>query len=252
MLLANVFKHFEKNGEFFCFAGQLNQAVMGMFNLYRASQVLFQEENILEDAKSFSSKYLTKKRVANELLDKWIITKDLSGEVGYALDVPWYASLPRLETRFYLEQYGGENDVWIGKTLYRMPYVNNDVYLELAKLDYNYCQAMHYDEWEEIQSGKGGSQWHDEGNKSKREAELLVEIINLTAGNWTKDVHLNPEYNKLLDVTNIICTGLRNFQSIRLIMNTSFMLRSACLDRQSVFRVIVCDRRFGQNYILEL
>jgi len=40
-------------------------------------------------------------------------------QVGYALDVPWYASLPRLETRFYLEQYGGENDVWIGKTLYR-------------------------------------------------------------------------------------------------------------------------------------
>jgi len=39
--------------------------------------------------------------------------------VGYALDVPWYASLPRLEARFYLEHYGGENDVWIGKTLYR-------------------------------------------------------------------------------------------------------------------------------------
>lgn len=40
-------------------------------------------------------------------------------QVGYALDVPWYASLPRLETRFYIEQYGGEEDVWIGKTLYR-------------------------------------------------------------------------------------------------------------------------------------
>ena len=39
--------------------------------------------------------------------------------MGYALDVPWYASLARVETRFYLEQYGGEDDVWIGKTLYR-------------------------------------------------------------------------------------------------------------------------------------
>ncbi|MCI08651.1 ent-copalyl diphosphate synthase chloroplastic-like, partial [Trifolium medium] len=107
------------SGQFFCFPGQLNQAVTGMFNLYRASQVLFKGEKILEDAKNFSAKFLTKKRDANELLDKWIITKDLPGEVGYALDVPWYASLPRLETRFYLEQYGGENDVWIGKTLYR-------------------------------------------------------------------------------------------------------------------------------------
>lgn len=80
--LAEVFKHFEKDGEFFCFAGQLNQAVTGMFNLYRASQVLFKGEEILENAKSFSAKYLTEKRHANELLDKWIITKDLPGEVS--------------------------------------------------------------------------------------------------------------------------------------------------------------------------
>ncbi|GKF74472.1 Ent-copalyl diphosphate synthase, chloroplastic, partial [Tanacetum coccineum] len=51
------------------------------------------------------------KRSRNELLDKWVISKDLPGEVGYALDVPWYASLPRLEARYYLEQYGGDDDV---------------------------------------------------------------------------------------------------------------------------------------------
>jgi len=91
-----VFKHFEKSGEFFCFAGQLNQAVTGMFNLYRASQVLFQEEKILEDAKNFSAKYLTKKRAANELLDKWIITKDLPREVSsnfIPTDLKFYGSI---------------------------------------------------------------------------------------------------------------------------------------------------------------
>ncbi|KAK6141460.1 hypothetical protein DH2020_024820 [Rehmannia glutinosa] len=116
---ADVFKHFEKGGEFFCFAGQSTQAVTGMYNLYRASQLKFPGEKILEDAGKFSGRFLQEKRANNELLDKWIITKDLPGEVGYALDVPWYASLPRVETRFYLEQYGGEDDVWIGKTLYR-------------------------------------------------------------------------------------------------------------------------------------
>jgi len=80
-ILVGVFKHFEKNGEFFCFSGQSNQAVTGMFNLFRASQVLFQGEKILEDAKNFSAKFLSEKREANELLDKWIITKDLPGEV---------------------------------------------------------------------------------------------------------------------------------------------------------------------------
>ncbi|GFZ13625.1 terpenoid cyclases/Protein prenyltransferases superfamily protein [Actinidia rufa] len=160
---ADVFRHFEKGGEFFCFVGQSTQAVTGMFNLYRASQILFPGEKILEDAKKFSSKFLREKRACNELLDKWIITKDLPGEVGYALDVPWNASLPRLETRFYLEQYGGEDDVWIGKTLYShvitdltlwMSNVNNNTYLELAKLDYNYCQALHQLEWDSIQKYK--------------------------------------------------------------------------------------------------
>lgn len=37
----------------------------------------------------------------------------------YTLDFPWYASLPRVEARTYLDQYGGKDDVWIGKTLYR-------------------------------------------------------------------------------------------------------------------------------------
>ncbi|XP_022759729.1 ent-copalyl diphosphate synthase, chloroplastic-like [Durio zibethinus] len=148
---SDVFRHFEKDGEFLCFVGQSNQAVTGIFNLYRASQVLFPGDKILEDAKHFSSKFLREKQAAGELLDKWIITKDLPGEVGFALKVPWYASLPRVETRFYIEQYGGDDDVWIGKTLYRMPYVNNNVYLELAKLDYNNCQAIHQMEWDNMQ-----------------------------------------------------------------------------------------------------
>ncbi|XP_075482775.1 ent-copalyl diphosphate synthase 1-like [Primulina tabacum] len=147
---SDVFEHFEESGEFFCFAGQSTQAVTGMYNLYRASQVTFPRESILARARTFSSNFLQEKRANNELLDKWIITKDLPGEVGYALDVPWYANLSRVETRFYLEQYGGEDDVWIGKTLYRMSKVNNNTYLDLGRLDYNNCQAVHQQEWKSI------------------------------------------------------------------------------------------------------
>ncbi|XP_042491513.1 ent-copalyl diphosphate synthase 1-like isoform X2 [Macadamia integrifolia] len=154
----DAFRHFEKGGEFFCFAGQSNQAITGIFNLYRASQVLFPGESILEEAKAFASKFLREKQATNQLLDKWIITKDLPGEVDYALDFPWYASLPRIEARFYIEQYGGDNDVWIGKTLYRMPYVNNNEYLELAEADFNNCQALHQLEWTAIQK------WYKECN----------------------------------------------------------------------------------------
>ncbi|WOL03996.1 ent-copalyl diphosphate synthase 1, chloroplastic-like [Canna indica] len=153
---SSVFQHFEKDGEFVCFAGQSNQAVTGMYNLNRASQVAFPGEEILERARSFSYSFLREKRAAKQLLDKWIITKDLPGEVEYALDFPWYASLPRVEARLYLEQYGGESDVWIGKTLYRMPLVNNDAYLELAKADFNQCQALHQLEWLHLQK------WYEE------------------------------------------------------------------------------------------
>ncbi|KAK9067609.1 hypothetical protein SSX86_011720 [Deinandra increscens subsp. villosa] len=147
----DAFRQFEKDGTFVCNVGQSTQSVTAMFNLYSASQVLFPGEQILVDAKKFSHNYLTKKQSANKLLDKWIIAKDLPGEVGYALDIPWYASLPRLETRYYLEQYGGEDDVWIGKTLYRMENVSNNTYLEMAKLDYNNSLAMHQLEWNNMQ-----------------------------------------------------------------------------------------------------
>ncbi|XP_021897961.1 ent-copalyl diphosphate synthase, chloroplastic [Carica papaya] len=172
---ADVFENFKKGEEFFCFAGQSNQAVTGMFNLYRASQVSFPGEKILEDAKQFSFSFLRNKQEANELLDKWIITKDLPGEVGFALEIPWYASLARVETRFYIEQYGGEDDVWIGKTLYRMPYVNNNAYLELAKLDYNNCQAIHQMEWRGIQKWFAECKLEEYG--SSRRSLLLAYFV---------------------------------------------------------------------------
>lgn len=88
--MKDVFQHFEKGGEFFCFAGQSTQAVTGMFNLYRASQVLFPGEKILEDAKQFSSNFLREKQASNELFDKWIIMKDLPSEVCSICPIPEY------------------------------------------------------------------------------------------------------------------------------------------------------------------
>ncbi|KAL6883440.1 hypothetical protein ACP4OV_010854 [Aristida adscensionis] len=146
-----VFKNFEKDGEFFCFVGQSTQAVTGMYNLNRASQIGFQGEDVLHRARIFSYEFLRHREAQGMLHDKWIIAKDLAGEVQYTLDFPWYASLPRVEARTYLDQYGGKDDVWIGKTLYRMPLVNNDIYLELARKDFNSCQVLHQLECHDLQ-----------------------------------------------------------------------------------------------------
>lgn len=93
---ADVFKYFKKDDGFICFAGQSNQAVTGMFNLYRASHVMFPGENILDEAREFSSKFLRQKQDANEVLDKWIITKDLPGEVPL-----FYFSTINITFRFF-------------------------------------------------------------------------------------------------------------------------------------------------------
>ena len=76
-----VFKNFEKDGEFFCFVGQSTQAVTGMYNLNRASQIGFQSEDILHRARIFSYEFLRQREAQGMLHDKWIIAKDLAGEV---------------------------------------------------------------------------------------------------------------------------------------------------------------------------
>ncbi|KAH8967051.1 hypothetical protein BDL97_03G057700 [Sphagnum fallax] len=145
----DCFRQFYKGGEFFCFAGQTGQAVTGMFNFYRASQILFPGETLLEKGRSFTKTFLENKHAKGECHDKWILTKDLDGEVDYALNFPWYASLSRIEHRTYLDHYG-TNDIWIGKSLYKMPYVNNELFLDLAKADFNMCQSIHQKELEEL------------------------------------------------------------------------------------------------------
>ena len=54
---------------------------MGMYNLYRASQVLFPGESILEEARVYTKKFLEEKRAEKQLRDKWIIAKGLEEEV---------------------------------------------------------------------------------------------------------------------------------------------------------------------------
>ncbi|KAG0490906.1 hypothetical protein HPP92_007769 [Vanilla planifolia] len=166
----DVFRNFEREGEFFGFVGQLNQAVTGMYNLNRASRLVFPGEEILQRAKDFSCRFLREKQASNQLLDKWVIAKDISGEIAYALEFPFYASLPRIETRLYIEQYGGADDVWIGKTLYRMPYVNNQVYLDLAKADFNQCQAVHQLEW------LGMQRWYKESGLQVHKVTLKTAL----------------------------------------------------------------------------
>ncbi|MED6162586.1 Gly-Xaa carboxypeptidase, partial [Stylosanthes scabra] len=57
------------------------------------------------------------------------------------------------------------------------------------------------------------SSWQSEGSSSKREAELIVQTIDLMAGDWSEELQLNSQYQELLKATNRVCHNLRNYQN---------------------------------------
>ncbi|PIN03009.1 Copal-8-ol diphosphate hydratase [Handroanthus impetiginosus] len=154
----NVFRNFKNDNKFSCYGGQIIESPSPIYNLYRASQIRFPGEEILEEAEQFAYNFLQEKLERNQVLDKWVISKHLPDEIKIGLEMPWYSSLPRVLTRFYLEHYGAADDVWIGKILFRMPEISNDTYMELARLDYNRCQTQHQIEWLYMQ------EWHKNCN----------------------------------------------------------------------------------------
>lgn len=79
---ADVFNNFKSSeNEFVCFPRELTKSVTATYNLNRASQLMFPGEEILEEAKTYSYKFLRERQARNQLQDKWVIAKDLSGEV---------------------------------------------------------------------------------------------------------------------------------------------------------------------------
>ncbi|KAG2583711.1 hypothetical protein PVAP13_6KG192924 [Panicum virgatum] len=154
-------KRFEtKDGEFMVYPGQSNQSVSAMYNLYcAADQAAFPgDDGVVQRAKVYSYGFLQERRAAGDLNDKWIISSGLPSEVAYGLDFPWKVNLPRVETRMYLEQYGGTDNVWIGKVLHRMHLFNNDLFLNLAKADFSNFQRQCRLEWQ------GLKRWCEKNN----------------------------------------------------------------------------------------
>ncbi|XP_042008580.1 copalyl diphosphate synthase 2, chloroplastic-like isoform X2 [Salvia splendens] len=144
----NVLEHFkQQDGKFSCYSGQMIESASPIYNLYRAAQLRFPGEEILEEASQFAYNFLQQKISNHQLQEKWVIYHHFIDEVKLGLKMPWYATLPRVEAAYYLQHYAGSGDVWIGKVFYRMPEISNDRYKELAILDFNRCQAQHQLEW---------------------------------------------------------------------------------------------------------
>ncbi|KAF8666152.1 hypothetical protein HU200_053868 [Digitaria exilis] len=119
-------------------AGQ--EDVNALLSLYEASNLAFPDEELLDEARIFSAEAL------KELMPS--MPPHLSEGVAHALELPLHWRAPRLETRWFINQYSRDIDMC-------------PLLLQFAKLDFNKVQDEHQQDlatvtrwWRNIAFGK--------------------------------------------------------------------------------------------------
>lgn len=104
--------------------------VQGLLSLYEASYLGFEGENLLDEARLFSTTQL------KQILEEGVNTK-VAEQVKHALELPYHRRLHRLEARWYLDRYEAKEP-------------HHRLLQELAKLDFNMVQSQHQKELQEL------------------------------------------------------------------------------------------------------
>ncbi|KAM4076883.1 hypothetical protein ACJW30_12G098400 [Castanea mollissima] len=105
------------------FKACLCEETKGMLSLYEASFFLIEGENLLEEARDFSTKHLEEYVKQNK-------GKNLAAIVNHSLELPLHWRMLRLEARWFIDIYRQNQDM-------------NPILLEFAELDFNIVQAAH-------------------------------------------------------------------------------------------------------------
>ncbi|XP_075650034.1 myrcene synthase, chloroplastic-like [Castanea sativa] len=148
------------------FKACLCEDTKGMLSLYEASFLAIENENILDEAREFSTKHLKVHVKKNK-------DKNLSALVNHSLEVPLHWRMLRLEARWFIDIYRRREDM-------------NTILLELAELDFNMVQATHQEDLKEL------SRWW----KSTGLAENLNFVRDrlLECLLWTMGVMFQPQF----------------------------------------------------------
>ncbi|KAH7568888.1 hypothetical protein JRO89_XS06G0067700 [Xanthoceras sorbifolium] len=123
----DIFKGFmDENGTF---SKSKCRGIEGLIELFEASHLALEGENILDEAKCFSNGIL---REAYSTLDG-----ELAEKVAYVLELPSHWRLQWFEVKWNINMYEKNKDM-------------NTILLELAKLNFNMVQATHQNELKEV------------------------------------------------------------------------------------------------------
>nr|GEY50362.1 camphene synthase [Tanacetum cinerariifolium] len=108
------------------FKGHLIEDTLGMLNLYEASYHSFEDENILDEARDFTAKYL--QGSLGKISDQY-----LSSLTSCALDMPLHWRIARVETKWFIEAY--EKRIGMNPTGFALITSVDDVYDVHGTLD---------------------------------------------------------------------------------------------------------------------
>ncbi|KAF9604963.1 hypothetical protein IFM89_011656 [Coptis chinensis] len=118
-----IFKSFQD--EMGNFKSCLTLDTEGMLSLYEASYLGFEGDNIMDEAKCFTTKHLKN--------PKEYINPTLAKRVEHSLELALHLRLPTVEARWYIYIYGSEENM-------------TPALLQLAILNYNMVQGVHQKE----------------------------------------------------------------------------------------------------------
>ncbi|KAF8391391.1 hypothetical protein HHK36_023695 [Tetracentron sinense] len=137
----DILVHIEKNHEYFLSA---------MFSVYRATDLMFSEENELQEARSFSRKLLETAISSRSTKENLLRSPNFLRVIEHELRLPWLARLDHLEHRMWIEE-NETNALLTEKVLsYRLSFLHNDALLQLAVESFKFRQAIYKKELEEL------------------------------------------------------------------------------------------------------
>nr|GMD37792.1 isoprene synthase, chloroplastic-like [Ipomoea batatas] len=123
----DVFEKFkDENGKF---KDSIAKDVRGLLSLYEASFLGFEGENILDEAREFTTMHL------NNIKDK--VNPRIAEEVNHALELPLHRRVERLEARRRIQSYSKSGET-------------NQALLTLAKIDFNTVQAVYQRDLQDV------------------------------------------------------------------------------------------------------
>nr|BBO53758.1 putative (+)-epi-alpha-bisabolol synthase [Scoparia dulcis] len=142
------------------FKASLCSDLTGLLSLYEASYLSMEGESLMYAAQVFATRHLREKLKEDKM------DQDIAKEITHALEAPLRWSMPRLESRWFIDVYEKRQDM-------------NPLLLELAKLDFNILQKMYQDELMQLSS------WFSKSKLAKRLSfarDRVVECFSAAVG----------------------------------------------------------------------